>query len=51
MASFFDDLPGRMADAHLIVCRSGASTVTELSVIGRPAIMVPLPHASPFDPG
>jgi UDP-N-acetylglucosamine--N-acetylmuramyl-(pentapeptide) pyrophosphoryl-undecaprenol N-acetylglucosamine transferase len=43
--AFFDDLPERMAAAHLIVCRSGASTVTELAVIGRPAIMVPLPHA------
>lgn len=45
IASFFDDLPARIANAHLVVCRSGASTVTELAVIGRPAIMVPLPHA------
>ncbi len=44
-APFFNDLPARMADAHLIVSRSGASTVAELSAIGRPAIMVPLPHA------
>lgn len=43
--SFFGDLPARMASSHLIICRSGASTVTELAVIGRPAIMVPLPHA------
>ena len=42
---FFRDLPERIAKSHLVVCRSGASTVTELSVIGRPAIMVPLPHA------
>jgi UDP-N-acetylglucosamine--N-acetylmuramyl-(pentapeptide) pyrophosphoryl-undecaprenol N-acetylglucosamine transferase len=34
-----------MAAAHLIVSRSGASTVAELSAIGRPAILVPLPHA------
>lgn len=44
-APFFDDLPARMAAAHLIVSRSGASTVAELAAIGRPAIMVPLPHA------
>ncbi len=31
--------------AHLVVSRSGASTVAELAVIGRPAILVPLPHA------
>ncbi len=42
---FFDDLPRRMAEAHLVVCRSGASTVCELSVIGRPALLVPLPGA------
>jgi UDP-N-acetylglucosamine--N-acetylmuramyl-(pentapeptide) pyrophosphoryl-undecaprenol N-acetylglucosamine transferase len=44
-ASFFPDLPRRMADAHLVVGRAGASTVAELAVIGRPAILVPLPHA------
>ena len=42
---FFDDLPARMAASHLVVSRSGASTVAELSAIGRPAILVPLPHA------
>ncbi len=45
IAPFFTDLPARMAAAHLVVSRSGASTVAELAVIGRPAIMVPLPHA------
>jgi len=44
-ASFFPDLPRRMADAHLVIARAGASTVAELAVIGRPAILVPLPHA------
>jgi UDP-N-acetylglucosamine--N-acetylmuramyl-(pentapeptide) pyrophosphoryl-undecaprenol N-acetylglucosamine transferase len=44
-APFFSDLPSRIAAAHLIVSRSGASTVAELSAIGRPAILVPLPHA------
>lgn len=42
---FFRDLPGRIARAHLIISRSGASTVSELAVIGRPAILVPLPGA------
>ncbi|HUG61725.1 MAG TPA: undecaprenyldiphospho-muramoylpentapeptide beta-N-acetylglucosaminyltransferase [Methylomirabilota bacterium] len=45
VAPFFADLPERIATAHLVVCRSGASSVTELSVIGRPSILVPLPHA------
>jgi UDP-N-acetylglucosamine--N-acetylmuramyl-(pentapeptide) pyrophosphoryl-undecaprenol N-acetylglucosamine transferase len=44
-APFFSDLPRRVAEAHLIVSRSGASTVAELAAIGRPAILVPLPHA------
>jgi UDP-N-acetylglucosamine--N-acetylmuramyl-(pentapeptide) pyrophosphoryl-undecaprenol N-acetylglucosamine transferase len=43
--AFFMDMPKRIADAHLVVCRSGASTIAELGVIGRPAVMVPLPHA------
>ena len=45
VASFFTDLPARIAAAHLVVARSGASTVAELAAIGRPAILVPLPHA------
>jgi UDP-N-acetylglucosamine--N-acetylmuramyl-(pentapeptide) pyrophosphoryl-undecaprenol N-acetylglucosamine transferase len=45
VAPFFVDLPARIAAAHLVVSRSGASTVAELAVIGRPAILVPLPHA------
>jgi UDP-N-acetylglucosamine--N-acetylmuramyl-(pentapeptide) pyrophosphoryl-undecaprenol N-acetylglucosamine transferase len=45
VASFFPDLPARMAAAHLVISRSGASTVAELSAMGRPAILVPLPHA------
>ncbi|MDP4024268.1 undecaprenyldiphospho-muramoylpentapeptide beta-N-acetylglucosaminyltransferase [Methylobacterium sp. NEAU 140] len=44
-APFFKDLPGRMAASHLVVSRSGASTVSELAAIGRPAILVPLPGA------
>ena len=45
VAPFFADLPARIAASHLIISRSGASTVAELAVIGRPAILVPLPHA------
>ena len=45
VAPFFSDLPARIAASHLIIARSGASTVAELSAIGRPAILVPLPHA------
>jgi len=45
LAPFFTDLPARMAEAHLIIGRSGAGTVAELAVIGRPAILVPLPFA------
>ena len=45
VASFFVDLPARIAASHLVISRSGASTVAELSAIGRPAILVPLPHA------
>jgi len=45
VAPFFADLPARIAAAHLVVSRSGASTVAELAAIGRPSILVPLPHA------
>jgi UDP-N-acetylglucosamine--N-acetylmuramyl-(pentapeptide) pyrophosphoryl-undecaprenol N-acetylglucosamine transferase len=43
--TFFEDLPARLASASLVICRSGASTVAELTVIGRPSILVPYPHA------
>ena len=42
IAPFFSDLPERMARSHLVVARSGGATVTELSIIGRPSILVPL---------
>jgi UDP-N-acetylglucosamine--N-acetylmuramyl-(pentapeptide) pyrophosphoryl-undecaprenol N-acetylglucosamine transferase len=45
VAPFFSDLPARIAASHLVVARSGASTVAELAAIGRPSILVPLPHA------
>jgi UDP-N-acetylglucosamine--N-acetylmuramyl-(pentapeptide) pyrophosphoryl-undecaprenol N-acetylglucosamine transferase len=45
VAPFFVDLPARLAASHLVIGRSGASTIAELAAIGRPAILVPLPHA------
>jgi len=45
IAEFFPDLPARIAAADLVVARAGASTVSELAVIGRPSILVPYPHA------
>jgi len=45
-ASFFDDLPNRLATAHLVIARSGAGTVSELAVAGRPSVLVPYPYAT-----
>jgi UDP-N-acetylglucosamine--N-acetylmuramyl-(pentapeptide) pyrophosphoryl-undecaprenol N-acetylglucosamine transferase len=45
VAPFFTDLPARIAGTHLVISRSGASTVSELAAIGRPSILVPLPGA------
>lgn len=49
IAPFFADLPARMAGAHLVVARSGASTVSELAAIGRACLLVPFPHALDAD--
>ena len=45
VAPFFPDMPRRIAEAQLVVCRAGASTVAELTAIGRPSILIPYPHA------
>ncbi|MDF1790906.1 MAG: undecaprenyldiphospho-muramoylpentapeptide beta-N-acetylglucosaminyltransferase [Thalassobaculaceae bacterium] len=42
---FFDDMPARLRAAHLLICRSGASTVAENTVAGRPALLIPYPSA------
>jgi UDP-N-acetylglucosamine--N-acetylmuramyl-(pentapeptide) pyrophosphoryl-undecaprenol N-acetylglucosamine transferase len=42
---FFMDLPRIIAESHLVIGRAGASSIAELTVIGRPSILVPLPHA------
>jgi UDP-N-acetylglucosamine--N-acetylmuramyl-(pentapeptide) pyrophosphoryl-undecaprenol N-acetylglucosamine transferase len=45
LSAFFPDVAGRLATAHLVVARAGAGTIAELACAGRPAILVPLPHA------
>ena len=42
---FFKDMPARYEWAHLVVCRSGASSVAEIEASGRPALMIPLPNS------
>lgn len=46
VSPFFTDLPDRMADAQLVVSRSGASSVADIAVIGRPSILIPLAIAT-----
>jgi len=46
LATYLPDLPERLAWAHLVVARAGASTIAELTAAGRPAILVPLPTAT-----
>lgn len=46
LASFFNDMPTRIGAAHLIVARSGASTVAEITMAGRPSILVPYMYAT-----
>ena len=43
--TFFDDISERIKNSHLVISRSGASTIAELSVIGRPAILIPYQFA------
>lgn len=49
LSAFIPDLPERIADAHLVIGRAGASTIAELTVLGRPAILVPLPGSIDSD--
>ena len=46
LSTFFDDVPARLARAHLAICRAGASSIAELTAIGRPAVLIPYPHAT-----
>ena len=43
--SFFNDMPDRLARAHLMIGRAGASTLAELTAVGLPAILIPYGHA------
>ena len=45
LSPFFPDMAARLAAAHFVIARAGASTVAELAVAGRPALLVPFPHA------
>lgn len=49
VATFFKNLPALMAASHLVIARAGASSVAELAAIGRPSILVPLPHSLDSD--
>ena len=46
LLTYIDDMPAKLADAHLVIARAGASTIAELTAAGRPAILVPLPSAA-----
>jgi UDP-N-acetylglucosamine--N-acetylmuramyl-(pentapeptide) pyrophosphoryl-undecaprenol N-acetylglucosamine transferase len=46
LGTYFDDMQARLGDAHLFIGRAGASTIAELTAVGRPAILVPLPIAT-----
>lgn len=51
ISDFFKDMPQRIARSHLVICRSGASSVCELALIGVPSILVPLPGSLDDDQG
>lgn len=46
LGTYFENMATRLADAHLFIGRAGASTIAELTAVGRPAILVPLPIAT-----
>ncbi|MEX5727044.1 UDP-N-acetylglucosamine--N-acetylmuramyl-(pentapeptide) pyrophosphoryl-undecaprenol N-acetylglucosamine transferase [Rhodovulum iodosum] len=43
---FFDDVPARLAEAQLVISRAGASSVADISTVGRPAILIPFAAAA-----
>lgn len=43
---FFRDVPRRLSEAQLVISRAGASSVADISVVGRPSILIPFPHAT-----
>ena len=46
LTTYIEDMPDKLADAHLIIGRAGASTIAELTAAGRPAILIPFPSAT-----
>jgi UDP-N-acetylglucosamine--N-acetylmuramyl-(pentapeptide) pyrophosphoryl-undecaprenol N-acetylglucosamine transferase len=46
LLTYIEDMPAKLADAHLVIGRAGASTIAELSAAGRPAILIPFPSAT-----
>ncbi len=46
LATYFEDMAERLADAHIFIGRAGASTIAELTAVGRPAVLIPLPIAT-----
>ncbi len=46
LLTYIGDMPAKLAEAHLVIARAGASTIAELTAAGRPAILVPLPSAT-----
>jgi UDP-N-acetylglucosamine--N-acetylmuramyl-(pentapeptide) pyrophosphoryl-undecaprenol N-acetylglucosamine transferase len=46
LMTYIEDMPDKLADAHLIIGRAGASTIAELTAAGRPAILIPFPSAT-----
>jgi len=46
LLTYIEDMPDKLAEAHLVIARAGASTIAELTAAGRPAILIPLPIAT-----
>ena len=46
LTTYILDMPEKLADAHLVIGRAGASTIAELTAAGRPAILIPFPSAT-----